>query len=431
MKYYLAIDLGASSGRHIIGWREGGAVKTEEVFRFSNAMEKENGRLVWDVERLCDCVVEGIAAAFKRCGSIESLAIDTWGADYVLMRGDEAVKPVFAYRDSRTLSSSREVCKLIPFEEQYERTGMQFSYYNSVYQLYADKQAGRLAGVTDFLMMPEYIAYRLTGVKKKEYTIATTTGLVNVNTKEFDRDIAERLGLPLSILAPLLEGGERVGNLAPDIAKRVGGNTAVKLCLSHDTASAVYSLDSAAPYISSGTWSILGVKQDVAHTDTISLNNNFSNEGGYGKSFRYQKNIVGMWVANQVMKELNVSVEQFVNAAKSSGFRHTVSLNDDDFIAPASMVSTIQTHLQKKGVTVEGILDLAACVYHSMAATYRDTLAELEEATGRAYDEIVIVGGGAKNAYLNRLTEQYTGKRVIALPVEGSALGNLKIQMAE
>ena len=196
MKYYLAIDIGASSGRHIVGWERSGSIATEEVYRFPNGMDEEQGHLVWNPERLFSEVVAGIGKAFARFPKIESLAIDAWGVDYVLLRGDREVLPVYAYRDARTDGVIDEVHAILPFVTLYSRTGIQFQKFNTVYQLYADKKAGRLDGVSDFLMIPEYLTYRLTGVKKKEYTNATTTGMIRAGTLAFDREIFARLGFP-------------------------------------------------------------------------------------------------------------------------------------------------------------------------------------------------------------------------------------------
>ena len=185
MKYYLAIDIGASSGRHIIGYMDDGELKTEEMYRFPNGMDNVDGSLVWDVDRLFNEVVKGIAECFKKYPKIESLSIDTWGVDYVILRDDEEVRPVYAYRDARTEAVVEEVHSLIPFKTLYEHTGIQFQKFNSIYQLYADKLAGRLDGATDFLMIPEYLMYRLTGNKVKEFTNATTTGMVNAATLRY------------------------------------------------------------------------------------------------------------------------------------------------------------------------------------------------------------------------------------------------------
>ena len=212
MNYYLAIDIGASSGRHIVGWAEDGAVQTKEVYRFPNGVKSVDGHLIWDMEALLAEVKAGIAAAKAEFGTIASLSIDTWGVDYVLMQGDKEVWPCYAYRDSRTEAVIPKVHELMSFSQLYRRTGCQFQPFNSLYQLFDDKEKGRLEGVTDFLMVPEYLLYKLCGNKAKEYTNATTTGMVNAETGEFDRDIISALGLPAALFPKLSQPAAVIGD---------------------------------------------------------------------------------------------------------------------------------------------------------------------------------------------------------------------------
>ena len=433
MKYCLAIDIGASSGRHIVGFVNNGDIECREIYRFFNGMDEQGGSLVWDTERLFREVKEGIRLALSEYPEIESVSIDTWGVDYVLMRGDEEVLPVYAYRDSRTDASIDKVHAIIPFSELYRRTGIQFNKFNSIYQLYADKLAGRLDGVTDFLMIPEYLMYRLTGKKCKEFTDATTTGLVYAETLEFDREIFDTLGLPDALIAPLQQPGTVVGELSADVAREVGGNLTVILCPTHDTASAVEAIDMSvsSPYISSGTWSLLGVKTESAITDSVSQNSGYSNEGGVGYN-RYQKNITGMWIVQCLRTELcpDMSYGDIAAMAEKSGFDSTFDVNDDAFLAPKSMKAAIDNHLASHGKALP--TDAAgyfSSAYHSLAEGYKTAIEDLENNTGHSYSQIYIVGGGAKNTYLNSLTESYTYKRVIALPIEATAIGNLRTQL--
>ncbi len=433
MKYYLAIDIGASSGRHIIGYMKDGKIETEEIYRFANGMDNLDGSLIWDTERLFEEVVNGIEASFKKYPKIESLSIDTWGVDYVIMRDDEEVLPVYAYRDSRTDVSIPEVHKIIPFKTLYEHTGIEFQKFNSIYQLYADKLAGRLDGATDFLMIPEYLMYRLTGNKKKEYTNGTTTGMVNVSTRRFDRKIWSSLGLPTALDAELCEPGTLVGRLKSDIAKKVGGDLDVVLCATHDTASAVEAIDMKenAPYISSGTWSLLGVKTPMAITDDKSRESEYSNEGGVGYN-RYQKNITGMWIVQSLRSELcpDMPYGDIVTMSLSSDFAEIFDVNDEMFSAPESMKGAIDAYLFGHGKNVpEKMADYFKAAYMSLGHCYGKSVRDLEENTGVTYNDIYIVGGGAKNAYLNEITEKCTGKHVIALPIEATAIGNIKVQM--
>ena len=428
-KYYLAIDIGASSGRHIVGWKEGDQIQTDEVYRFPNGVKEVNGHLVWDIESLAEHVIKGVKAAFERYSQIQSLAVDTWAVDYVLMSGDEEILPCYAYRDRRTERAIERVHEAVPFRELYARTGIQFQPFNTVYQLYDDKLSDILDGATDFLMIPEYVNYVLTGRKLHEYTNATTTGLVNARTGEYDGEIIARLGLPERLFGKLYPAGTCVGELKPEIARAVGGQTEVVLCASHDTASAVEGIpmEGNSPYISSGTWSLLGLKVPSAITDDNSRTANYSNEGGVGY-YRYQKNVMGMWVVNRLRGELcpEKSFPQIEAEARRSAYRGCVDVNDGRFLAPDSMKEAFDSCLSDKPQTVG---DYFRCALFSFAVTYRTALDELKRNSGKDFDTLYIVGGGAKNKLLNELTEEVCKIKVKAIPIEATALGNLKIQM--
>ena len=425
MKYYLAIDIGASSGRHIVGWREGSEIKTKEIYRFPNGVIKQDGHLVWDIECLVNSVLAGIREAFRLYPQIESLSIDTWGVDYVLLDGDKEILPVYAYRDGRTESVIPKVHEIISFSELYSNVGCQFQPFNSIYQLYDDKLNGRLDRATDMLMIPEYLMYKLCGVKAREYTNATTMGMVN---GEFDMDIVRCLGYPEQLFPKLLQPKTVLGDLLPKIAEKVGGNTKVVLCATHDTGSAVEGIpmEENSPYISSGTWSLLGVKTPKPITDKGSEEANYSNEGGVGYN-RYQKNIMGMWLVNELQRELcpDTPFPEIVKMAQESTCEKVVDANAQEFLAPESMKAAFDNATDG----LESIGDYFRCAYKSLALSYKQAIDELEANTGTKYEKLYIVGGGAKNEFLNRLTEEATGKQVITLPIEATALGNLKIQM--
>jgi len=420
MNYYLAIDIGASSGRHIVGWAEDGAVQTKEVYRFPNGVKSVDGHLIWDMEALLAEVKAGIAAAKAEFDTISSLSIDTWGVDYVLMQGDKEVWPCYAYRDSRTEAVIPKVHELMSFSQLYRRTGCQFQPFNSLYQLFDDKEKGRLEGVTDFLMVPEYLLYKLCGNKAKEYTNATTTGMVNAETGEFDADILTALGLPAALFPKLSQPATVIGEYE--------GIPCV-LCATHDTGSAVEGIpmEGEELYISSGTWSLLGVKTPKPITDAGSEAANYSNEGGVGYN-RYQKNIMGMWLVNRLRDELcpDKPFGEIVAEAEASAFEATVDANAPAFMAPESMKAAFDEALDTAPQTVG---DYFRCAYRSLALSYHEAICQLEQNTGKCYEKLYIVGGGAKNQFLNRLTEEATKKTVIALPIEATALGNLKIQM--
>jgi len=419
MRYCLAIDIGASSERHIVGWMEDGELKTEEVFRFPNGAKEQDGHLVWDMEEMLGYVREGIRKARERY-EISSLSIDTWGVDYVLMKGDEEVRPLYAYRDHRMDEVVPKVHEKIPFEELYSIAGCQFQPFNSIYQLYADKLAGRLEGVTDLLMIPEYLMYKLTGVKRKEFTNATTTGMIDHETLEYSEEIISRLGLPKELFPKLDHPGDIVGTYE---------GIDVVLCATHDTGSAVEGIpmEKGEMYLSSGTWSLLGVRTDKPITDAGSMKANYSNEGGVGYN-RYQKNIMGMWLPNELRKELcpDKPFGDIVEEAMASSYDETLDANDASLLSPESMKEAFDALLASKPSTVG---DYFRCAYRSLAIGYRKAIEELERNTGKTYKKLYVVGGGAKNAFLNRLTEQETGKQVVALPIEATALGNLKVQL--
>ena len=418
--HYLAIDIGASSGRHIVGWQENGKICTDEVYRFPNGVQEKDGHLLWDAQALVHHVKEGIRKAKESYPRIESLSIDTWGVDYVLLKGDEEVLPVYAYRDSRTEKVIPQVHEKMAFSQLYSRVGCQFQPFNTIYQLYDDKCSGRLEGVTDMLMMPEYLMYKLCGTKAREYTNATTMGMVNAQTGEFDMQIVDALGYPRHLFPKLSQPGKVIGQYE---------GISVVLCATHDTGSAVEGIpmEGNHPYISSGTWSLLGVKTPKPITDTGSEKANYSNEGGVGYN-RYQKNIMGMWLVNELQRELcpDTPFPQIVKMAEEATCDILVDANAQEFLAPKSMKAAFDA---ATGNALATVGDYFRCAYRSLAVSYQKAIEELEANTGCTYEKLYIVGGGAKNTFLNKLTEQATGKQVIALPIEAPALGNLKIQM--
>lgn len=417
MEYCLAIDIGASSGRHILGWQDETGLHTKEVYRFPNGMERENGRLVWNISRLEAEIRIGIQEA-KKLGKIRSLAIDTWGVDYVLLRGDTPVTPCYAYRDDRTEAVIPKVHEKVPFSELYARTGIQYQPFNTIYQLCADQTAGRLEGVDGFLMLPEYFSWRLTGNQVHEYTNATTTGLVDAKTGRYDLGMIRKLELPEYLFGSLAQPGEQVGEYQ---------GIPVVLCPSHDTASAVEGIpmEQGGLFLSSGTWSLLGAKLPEPVLTPAAQQANFTNEGGVGY-IRFLRNIMGMWILQNLQKQLGYSYGEMAEMAKRCGEKRIFDVNASEISAPEDMKAAILRLLGEKNLT-DG--QLLSSVHHSLASCYGTAVRELEQITGRSWDRLYIVGGGAKNEYLNELTEQYTGKQVVALPIEATALGNLHIQM--
>ncbi len=428
-EYYVAVDIGASSGRHIVGWLQDGEMQTEEVYRFYNGVTEQEGHLVWDIERLWQSVKNGLKAAFEKFGALKSVAVDTWGVDYVLLDGDKVIAPCYAYRDSRTLAMIDMVHAKIPYEELYQKTGIEFQPFNSIYQFYDDLQKGRLQRATDFLMIPEYLTYRLCGVKYHEYTNATTTGLVNPTTLDYDGEILTRLGLPAPLFTTPVQAGTVLGELLPEVASEVGGNLKVVACAGHDTASAVEGIPMQGnePYISSGTWSLLGVKVPKVITKTAG-ERSYSNEGGVGY-VRYQTNIMGMWIVNNLKKELcpDMDFGNIIAQARTSKFTAYVDVDEGKFLAPKSMKASVDSCFAQ-GEGPQNIGDYFNCAFISLARSYQRALTEISANTGRKFERLYIVGGGAKNGYLNELTASVCGIEVIALPIEATALGNLLVQ---
>lgn len=429
MKYFLAIDIGASSGRHIVGWLENGKLKAEEIYRFANGTESRNGHLIWDTEKLFSEIKNGLKKA-KEAGKVPSyIGIDTWAVDYALLdKNDNRIGEVYAYRDSRTNKSSEAVHKIIKFEELYGRTGIQFQTFNTIYQLYADKLSGRIDNAVSMPMLPDYMNFLLTGVKKQEYTNATSTGLINAETHTWDKEIIEKLGLPYKLFGDISQPGTTVGELTEEIQKEIGYNATVILPATHDTASAVLAapIDEESPYISSGTWSLLGIEQSVPHTDEESRKANYSNEGSINFNFRYQKNIMGLWLIQSVKKELgDISFETLANMAKCKNDCGIIDVNDKRFLSPKSMIAEINKALGKSLSSAS----MMRVIYDSLAKSYADAISELEHNTGKKYKTLNIIGGGSRDDLLNEMTAKATGKKVITGPTEATAIGNLIMQM--
>ena len=456
MKYYLAIDIGASSGRHILGHVDNGKIILEEMYRFDNLQVHKNGHDCWDMENLWNGIIGGL----KACGAAgkipATIGIDTWGVDYVLLdEEDEVLGDAVAYRDSRTEGMDQEVSKYISPEDLYARTGIQKQPFNTIYQLMAQKleHPEQIANADRLLMVPEYLNYLLTGVKKSEYTIASTGSLLDAHKKDWDRELIEMLGLPVDIFGQLYMPGTVVGDLLPAIEQEVGFNASVILVAAHDTGSAFLAVpakDDNAVYLSSGTWSLLGVENEVAITNEDSRLANFTNEGGAWYRYRYLSNIMGLWMIQSVRRELNgVSYvagkdnrtatgkkwsfpDLIAEAEKEEGFAAVVDVNASCFLAPQSMIQAIKDECVRTGQPVpETVGQIMQCVYTSLSLCYRDAIRALEGLTGKHYTSINIVGGGCQDGYLNRRTAQATGLTVYAGPVEGTAIGNLLVQMIE
>ncbi|MDD7738515.1 MAG: rhamnulokinase [Fusicatenibacter sp.] len=436
--YYLAVDIGASSGRHILGHMEGDRMCLEEIYRFPNGLVKKNGRSCWDVEALFGHIIAGM----KKCGELgkipKTMGIDTWGVDFVLLdQEDQMLGDAVGYRDDRTEGMDREVYRLISEEELYTRTGIQKQIFNTVYQLMAvEKQEPELLSkAKTLLMIPDYFHFLLTGIKKQEYTNATTTQLLNPETKTWDLELIEQLGYPAQIFLPVEKPGTEVGMLKREVAEKVGYTCSVVLPATHDTGSAVLAVPTAEEhplYISSGTWSLMGTELQKADCSLQSREHNLTNEGGYADRFRYLKNIMGLWMIQSVKKELpeEYSFAQLCEMASREQISSVVDCNDPSFLAPESMIAAVREYCQKSSQQVpESAGELACVIYQSLAKCYGETIEELETLTGNRYPCVHVVGGGANAGYLNELTAKKTGRTVYAGPTEATAIGNLAAQM--
>ena len=435
MRYYLAIDIGASSGRHIVAHLENGKMITEEIYRFQNGPEDLTAydgktHLMWTHERLFTEILNGLKKA-KELGKVPySVGIDTWGVDYALLdENDQAIGGTYCYRDSRTESTIPAVHEIIPFETLFAKTGIALASFNTVYQLLDDKKTGRMAKAKSILMLPDYFHFRLTGVKKQEYCNATTTGMVNSVTHTWDEEIIEKLGYKKELFGELAQPGTVVGEFTDEVAKIVGYKAKVILPATHDTASAVLAapLEAQTPYISSGTWSLLGVEQNKAHTSEAARTAGYSNEGSVKGQFRLQINIMGLWMIQQVRHELGdkYSFAELADMARVNPIDDYINVNDQKFLAPESMIDVINETVGRQ----LSVGEMAYAIYNNLARYYDQSLKALEEVTGEKYETLNIIGGGSKNMLLNELTMQYTGKKIITGPTEGTAIGNLMMQM--
>lgn len=438
-KYYLAVDIGASSGRHILGCLDKGKITLEEVYRFENGMVKKDGTLCWELDRLFLEIKNGLKKC-KEIGKIPiSMGIDTWAVDFVLLnRENHVLGNTVGYRDKRTIDMDSKVYEIISEEELYSRTGIQKQIFNTVYQLMAVKLQNpeQMEAAESFLMVPDYFNYLLTGSKLNEYTNATTTQLVNPLTKNWDMDLIEKLGFNKNMFHKISLPKTAAGNFTEEIRKEVGFDCEVVLPATHDTGSAVLSVpanDDDYLYISSGTWSLMGIERMNAECSKVSKMANFTNEGGYDYRFRYLKNIMGLWMIQSVRHELKdaYSFSKLCElAAGADKFTSRVDVNAECFLSPDSMMEAVRNYCRETGQKEPDTAgEFAACIYNSLAMSYADTVKEIEEITGKTYSRIHIVGGGANADYLNELTAKYTKKAVYAGPAEATAIGNILAQM--
>lgn len=437
MEYRLAIDIGASSGRCMIGYIENQQLIVKEMHRFSNGIVEKHGHSCWDIEQLYQEIVYGLKRCKREHMVPTSLSIDTWSCDYVLLDElDCVVGDAIAYRDARCDGVMEQAFTNMDKNSIYERTGIQFQKFNTLYQLLAQQKEDSHSFISarSFLMIPDYLHYRLTGIKSNEYSNASSTQLMNAKTKDWDDVILQRFGLARTLFQKLYQPGERIGSLLPQVSEEVGFSCDVIACATHDTGSAFVLHDCTKQIlISSGTWSLVGVLNDEAICSKEAQVANFTNEGGFHNKIRFLKNIMGLWIIQEVQRVYKgvYSFEQFVHEARQARyFPSIIDVNDDRFLHPSNMVDEIQSYCQEHQMQIpQRVGEIAYCIYHSLAISYQSTIQELEKITKKHYESIHIFGGGSQNELLNEMVSKVCNKRVYAGPSEATAMGNLLVQM--
>lgn len=439
MEYHLAIDIGASSGRHILGFIEDGQLKLEEIYRFGNGIKKVNDEYCWDLKNLFLEIKNGIKKC-KEIGKIpKSIGIDTWAVDFVLLdKNEDILGNTVAYRDDRTEGIMEEVFKTIPQDMLYLYTGIQFQKFNTIYQLMAIKKKNPeyLKKAKTFLMVPDYFNFLLTGKKVNEYTNATSTQLVNSFDRTWDENILDTLGISKEIFQEIKLPKTNLGNLRSELVEEFGFDMEVILPATHDTGSAFIASvcnDEDSVYLSSGTWSLMGVENRFPICVPQSMNYNFTNEGGIDYRFRFLKNIMGLWIIQEVKrmyKDEYSFPELVVKAKETDRFKSIIDVNHDRFLNPENMITEIQTYCKETNQEIPKTPgEIAYCVFNSLGVNYGESIGELEEIFEKQYKRVNVFGGGCQNELLNQLIADKTNKEVLAGPVEATAIGNIVAQL--
>lgn len=442
MKRYIAADFGAGSGRVIVGAvNADGHINLEEIHRFKNRPIRLGGTQHWDFLALFQELKDGLRKAFAKYPDIVSIGIDTWGVDFGLIdsRGRLMSNPV-SYRDARTAGLLAEVDKIMPRQELYAITGNQFMEINTLYQLYSMVRAKdpQLDNAEKLLFTPDLFTYFLTGVCRNEYTISTTSQLYDHRAKGWANEIFERLGLPQRLMQPIVYPGTVIGPLLPEVVAEVGGkNCKVVAVGSHDTASALASIEAKGDnwaFLSSGTWSLMGIETDTPILTEQALSADFTNEGTVNGKIRFLRNITGLWILQNLMREWEnrgeaCSYAELIATAKSSTLQSVVDVDAPCFGSPISMENAIRQYCAEHHLEAPQTKgDFMRCVALSLATKYAEVKQKLEECSGRKIETIYVVGGGSQNTLLNAFTEKLTRARVVCCDVEATAVGNIKIQ---
>jgi len=442
-KYFLAFDLGASSGRAILGTLENEKLELTEIHRFSNQMQLLNGHHFWNVFSLFEELKTGLKKCIRKFGiQPESIGIDTWGVDFVHLNKEGLILSLpFAYRDSRTNTSMEDLFKIIPQDEVYAQTGIQFMQFNSLFQLFSMvKDQASLLEITDtILFMPDALNYLFSGVKKSEFSIASTSQMIVPGTCDWNYDLLEKAGIPSGILQEIILPGTILGPVQADVAAETGSKQLPVIAVAgHDTGSAIVSVPSSLnnfAYISSGTWSLMGIEspQPIVSEQTRQLN--FTNEGGVDGTTRFLKNIMGMWLIQEVQRSWEnegnkYSWPEMVELArKSEPFMFLINPDDTMFLNPRDMVQAVRDFCyQTAQGTPQTHGETIRCIYDSLALKYRYTMEQILDVSDQPIEVIHIIGGGANNHFMNQLTADATGLNVVAGPTEATAIGNILIQ---
>ena len=428
----LAFDFGASTGRALLGELVGDVLRYTEINRFDNRPYKKDGHMFWDFESLWANIKESI----KRAGDIDSIGIDTWGVDYgVINSAGELVHDPYHYRDDRTEQSFEAVTAAIP--DLYERTGIEVMRINTMFQLVSERDAGGLKAGDKILLMPDLFAYMLTGVMASEYTIATTTGLVDQDKHDWNYSLIDELKLPRDIFTPIINNGVEYGYVKDELMAELGLSKKIKVIAvcTHDTASAISAMvtdPKSSIYISCGTWSLMGVEHDSVDV----TNPLFTNEGGYNGSITYLSNIMGLWLMQEFRRKLEQEMgkvsfsdlEDMMDGAEVG--KYIVDTNDEMFVAPDDMEEAIRLYIKKSGQgdrLTRG--EIVRCIYDSLAAAYKARADMLSKASGNKYTTVNILGGGAQAKPLALRTHELTGLKVATGPIEATAIGNILVQL--
>ncbi len=437
MKKVLAFDFGASSGRAILGAFDGKKIEITEVHRFLNDPYTEDGSLRWNAEKLFNEIKTGIKKAAE-VSDFDSIAIDTWGVDYGIINHEgELLENPYNYRDTRTDNILEKAYKIVPKKELYDLTGIQIMNFNTIFQLLTVEDK---SNIDKFLLMPDLFNYLLTGKKYGESTNCSTTQMFDQKTKDWNWDLIDKFGYPRSIFPEMIEAGTVVGTMREDLAKELGVEPKEVIAIaSHDTASAVAAVPSTDKdfiFISCGTWSLFGTVTDAPIMSEKSNEYNITNEYGFGGKTRFLRNIIGLWLIQETKRQYaregkNYSYGDMEEMAlKSEPFKFFIDPDDQVFVTPGDMPGRIREYCEKTGQgTPETVGEIVRCIYESIALKYKNSFSKISECTGKTYDSIHMVGGGTKDKLLCQMTANSTGAKVIAGPIEATALGNIAVQL--